>query len=57
MKANESKIQADILNALQEIARQYKCTVDVAEPRPAIISSDMCMLEVSVFLTWESKNV
>lgn len=56
MKVNESKIQADILDALQEISHQYKCTIDVTEPRPAIMGSDICMLEVSVFLTWEDKN-
>ena len=58
MKANESQIQTDILNALQEIAYKYKCVIHVEEPHPVFLSSDLCIIQVCVDLQWEeTQNV
>lgn len=56
MKQNNSQIQTDILNALQEIEHKYKCVIYVEEPRPVFLSSDLCILQVSVDLRWEENN-
>ena len=56
MKINKSTMQADIEVALQEIALKYKCKVEVIKPKPAIMGSDICVLETSIFLTWEEDN-